>query len=144
MKALRIDLVFSYWVYAWFILYVFKDVSYSPKFVLSMGLVENAIMLYFMLTYGTSRRTIIYFIIINTIIKVIPLYYVRNDIITVKDIAFTVCLFVIFVIWLHCNQQSLHGNLKLIYDSLLHGKNQTPFMAFINTLKNNFKHLEVI
>jgi hypothetical protein len=94
-----------------------------------------------MLMYGTSKRTIFYFIMINTLIKVTPLYYLRNETIKIKDIIFTILLFAIFVVWLHLNKQSLFGNAKLIHDSLLYGQDKTPFMELINKLKINFKNL---
>ena len=144
MAALRADLVFSYWIYFWYILYAFKITSYSPKFPLILGLIDNIIMLILMLIYGTSKRTIFYFIIINTLIKIVPLYYLRNENLKIRDIYFTILLFIIFVLWLHVNKQSLFGNIKLIHDSLLYGKDQTPFMALLGKLKKNFKNLEVI
>ena len=144
MAALRPDLVFSYWTYIWYLFYAFKLTKYSPKFPLILGLIDNIIMFILMLLYGTSRRTIIYFLIINTLIKVIPLYYLRNETIKMTDIYFTVCLFLVFIIWLYLNKQSLIGNLKLIYESLLYGKDNTPFMSFINKIKKNFKGLEVL
>jgi hypothetical protein len=144
MAALRGDLVFSYWIYAWFILYELKIIEYSPKFPLILGIIHNLIMLIFMLLYGTSRRTIFYFIVINTLIKVIPLYYLRNEPIKLNDIYFTCGLFLLFVFWLHLNEQSLVGNIKLIHDSLLYGKEQTPFMALLNKIKSNYKTIEII
>ena len=134
-KSLRIDLVFSYWIYFWYILYAFKITSYSPKFPLILGLIDNIIMLFLMLVYGTSRRTIFYFIVINTLIKIVPLYYLRKEPLKTRDIYFTIFLFILFIFWLHINKQSLIGNLKLIHDSLLYGKDKTPFMAFINKFK---------
>ena len=101
-------------------------------------------MLFLMLVYGTSRRTIFYFIVINTLIKIVPLYYLRNEPLKTKDIYFTILLFILFIFWLHINKQSLIGNLKLIHDSLLYGEDNTPFMAFINKFKKNFKELEII
>jgi hypothetical protein len=144
MAALRPDLVFSYWIYLWYILYAFKITSFSPKFPLLLGLIDNLVMLILMLVYGTSKVTIFYFIIINTIIKVVPLYYLRNQAINMKDIYFTIVLFGIFVIWLHLNKQSLIGNAKTIHDSLIYGENKTPFMALLNKIKQNFKDLEVV
>jgi len=144
MAALRTDLVFSYWIYFWFIIYIFKWTTYSPKFPLLLGFLDNIIMLILMILYGTSKRTIFYFIIINTLIKIVPLYYLRNEKIKMKDIWFTIIIFMIFVIWLHLNRQSLIGNIKIIYDSLIFGKDNTPFMSFINKIKKNFKKLEVI
>ena len=138
------DLVFSYWIFIWYILYVFKFTSYSPKFSLIIGLLENIVMFIMMLTYGTSYKTIIYFIIINTLIKVIPLYYLRNNSIKMKDIYFSILLFIIFIIWLHINAQSLIGNTKTIHDSLLYGQNKTPLIGFINIIQNNFKNMKVL
>jgi len=144
MAALRADLVFSYWIYLWYVLYAFKITTYSPKLPLILGLIDNIIMLFLMLVYGTSKRTIFYFIIINTLIKVVPLYYLRNEAIKMKDIYFTIFLFIIFIFWLHLNKQSLFGNIKLIHDSLLFSQDKTPFMTLINKLKSNFKNLEVL
>ena len=143
-KALRADLVFSYWVYLWFILYVFKLTTYSPKFVIILALIENAIMLVLMFLYGTSSETIFYFILINTLIKVVPYYYLREQPIKTRDIYVTFVLFILFNIWLHLNNQNLVGNVKLIHDSLIFGKNETPFMSILEKIKNNFKYITVI
>ncbi len=144
MAALRADLVFSYWIYFWYLLYAFKITTFSPKFPLLIGLIDNLIMFFLMLSYGTSRETIFYFLIINTLIKAVPLYYLRNEPIKWKDIYFTGLLFVLFIAWLRVNEQSLIGNLKVIYNSLLYGQNKTPFMAILNKIKTNFKSLRVI
>jgi hypothetical protein len=96
-----------------------------------------------MVYFGSKSKTIILFIIVNTLIKVIPLYYLRNQKIKIKDIYFTVGLFLVFVIWLHINKQSLVGNLKLVHDSLLYNKFQTPFMSLFNKIEKNFKNLEI-
>jgi hypothetical protein len=144
MAAWRADRVFSSWIYIWFILYEFNFTEYSPKFPLILGVIYNVIMLILMLLYGTSGRTIFYFIVINTLIKVVPLYYLRNESIRMTDIYFTSGLFLLFVFWLHLNKQSLVGNIKLIHDSLLYGKDQTPFMALLNKIKQNYKTIEII
>jgi hypothetical protein len=144
MAALRFDLVFSYWIYVWYLLYALKIITYSPKFFLILGLIDNFFMLIMMLLYGTSKKTIFYFIIINTIIKVVPLYYLRDEKIRMKDIYFSLVLFIIFVIWLHMNEQSLIGNIKLVHDSLLYGKDNTPFMNLLKKIKINYKNLSVI
>ena len=144
MAALRIDLVFSYWIYIWFILYIFKYTIYSPKFALTLGLLDNIVLLFLMFTWGTSVKTIIWFIIINTLIKVVPFYYLRTEPYKMKDVYFTAGLLLIYIIWLHINNQSLVGNIKMIHDSLLYGKNETPFMNLLSKIENNFKTLEVI
>ena len=144
MVALRVDLVFSYWVYVWFVLYFLNYTKYSPKIALILGLLDNIVMLFLMIVWSTSLKTICWFIIINTLIKVVPLYYLRNESFKMKDIYFTIGLFLIYIIWLHINSQSLVGNIKTIYNSLLYGKNETPFMNLLSKIEGNFKKLEVI
>lgn len=141
MATLRPDLVFSYWIYFWFLLYAFKLIKYSPKFALILGLIDNIIMLFLMLYFGTKRKTIFYFIMINTFIKVLPLYLLRKEPIILKDVYFTIALSLLFVLWIHMNSQTLIGNLKLVHDSLLYGKNETPFLSFIAKLERNFLKL---
>ena len=140
-KVLRPDLVFSYWIYVWFLLYFFQWTNYSPKFALVLGLLDNIIMLLLMILFGTTMTTIINFVIINTIIKIVPLYYLRKERIVIKDIYFTCILFLLFVIWIHLNKQTLVGNLKIVHDSLLYGENRTPLMSLLSKIKKNFKFM---
>lgn len=144
MKALRPDLIFSYWIYLWYVLYFFKIVSYSPKFALILGLIDNIIMLLLMIHYGTNKKTILLFIIINTIIKIVPLYYLRYQKIRLTDIYFTILLFAIFVIWIDINKQTLVGNIKLVHDSLLYSKNNTPFIYLFNKIERNYKNMQIV
>ena len=138
---IRVDLVFSYWISLWYLLYILQIVDYSPKFAIGLGIIENFIMLCFMLYFGTKITSIIMFIIINTVIKIIPYYTLKRENIKIKDILFTLFLFIIFIFWLHINKQSLTGNLKLIYDSLIYSKNKTPLMNLFQKIKKNYINL---
>ena len=85
--ALRFDLVFSYWIYVWVIIYFLNYTEYSPKFALTLGLLDNIVMLFLMILWSTSLKTIIWFIIINVsddkmlvdnrIIPISGLFFVR-------------------------------------------------------------------
>ena len=130
MKSLRFDLVFSYWIFGWFILYLCNITTYSPKFGFILGLIENLFILIMMIIKRTKNITILYFIIINFLIKVLPIYYLRAETIRMKDVYFTALLFVIFILWLYINNISLIENIKIIYNSLIYGENKTPFMKF--------------
>ena len=141
MKEIRIDLVFSYWVYLWYLLYILKVTKYNPKFAMGIGIIDNLIMLCLMLYFGTKIQSIITFIIINTIIKIIPYYTLKNTPLKIRDILFTLFLFILFIVWLHINKQSLKGNLKVIYNSLIYGKNKTPLMNLLQKIKKNYINL---
>jgi len=144
MAALPPHMVFSYWIVLWFILYYFKLTSFSPKFAITAGILENIVLFILMIIWGTSLRTIIWFVIINIVIKIMPFYYLRNEPYNLKDIYFTFGLFLLFILWLYINKQSLIGNAKLMYDSFIYGKDNTPFMALLNKIEHNFKIYEVI
>jgi len=144
MAALPPHMVFSYWIVLWFILYYFKLTSFSPKFAITAGILENIVLFILMIIWGTSLRTIIWFVIINIVIKIMPFYYLRNESYNLKDIYFTFGLFLLFILWLYINKQSLIGNAKLIYESLIYGNDNTPFMSLLRKIKNNFKRYEII
>ena len=97
----RFDLVFSYWIFAWYLLYIFKVVSYSPKLVLCISVIENTIVFMIMtFVLKSSMETILKFLMINTFIKIIPLYSVWSDKIHWKtDVYRIFVLFAIYVIW---------------------------------------------
>ena len=144
MPALPAHLVFSYWVLVWFILYYFKITSFSPKLAITVGILENLVLLTLMILWGTSTRTILWFVVINTVIKIMPYYYLRNEPYRLKDIWFTLALFALFILWLHINKQSLVGNAKLLYDSFIYGKDKTPFMSLLRKMENNFRSYQII
>jgi hypothetical protein len=129
---MRFDLVFSYWILTWYLLYILKFVKYSPKFAIVIGIVENLILLIFMVFNGSNKRTIGYFILVNTFIKLLPFYTLRNETINVKDIQATVILAIIYVGWIFANNQSITGNYKMVYDSLTQNKDTMPFLALIS------------
>jgi len=138
---IRIDLVFSYWVYIWYIIYILKLIKYSPKFAILMGLIDNIILLYLMLIYGTSKYSIFVFIFINMFIKVVPLYNLRNENIILTDVYFTIFLFIVFIFWLYINKKTLVVNMKLIYYSIIYEKEQTPFFYFLHQIKKYIKNM---
>ena len=45
MKYYRFDLLFSYWIFIWYLLYIFEIIDASPKLALIVGLIENAMLL---------------------------------------------------------------------------------------------------
>jgi len=121
----RFDFILSYWIFAWYILYITKFVSYSPKLIIIFGIIENAITLIIMLLHGSNSKTILYFVIINIVIKGIPFYTVRNDTIRSRDIFATICVILIYLLWVKINGQSVIQYYKKIIYSLIHNKRDT-------------------
>ena len=81
----RFDLVFSYWIFVWYLLYIFKVTSYNPKLYLLLGLIENLAYLFLMIYYKNSLLYISLFIFINVFIKVIPFMSLQNTDYNSKD-----------------------------------------------------------
>ena len=132
---MRFDLVFSYWIFAWYLLYMLKFVKYNPKFAIMIGILENIVLLIFMSFNGANRRTIGYFVLINTLMKLLPFYLLRHEKIRIGDIQATFGLFVIYVGWIFLNNQSLPENYKLVYVSLTQNKDTMPFLALVSYVK---------
>ena len=123
---LRIDLVFSYWIFFWYLFYIYKITNYSPKFILGLGIIENIITYCLMVYFGSKITTLISFI------KIIPFYTLRKETIKWQDVKATFLLFFVYCIWVYMNGESVIEYQNRIIDSLLHNKNATPFMYVIS------------
>jgi len=131
-KFLRIDFIFSYWIFAWAILFILRIVSISPKFVLLCGILENFILLLAMFYKQSSFYTFFRFIFINFWIKIIPLYLVWNTKITSKEIIYTLVLFLIYVIWLLMNGVDFYKVYKKIYSAYTpNGRENRSTVAYL-------------
>jgi hypothetical protein len=99
---MRVDFIFSYWIFAWYLCYVFKWTPYNPKLSLLLGLIENGIILLLMIYYNTP---LLYFLLVNMILKAIPYMTIRRRI-QWDDVYPTAGLFLVYLIWLKVNGQS--------------------------------------
>ena len=137
---LRLDLIFSYWILFWYILYITKTITCcSPKFALGLALIENIIELIYISFNGASFYTLIKFIIIIICIKIIPYYTVINDKIIKKDIIVTLMLFVIYIGWLFVNNMNILQISYNINNSLVKNKGDTPGIMFIDIILKFFR-----
>jgi hypothetical protein len=125
----RVDLIFSYWIFVWYLLYEFKIIHSNPKFALTIALIENMIGLCLMIYYSTSKKYIFSFIVIMVLIKVIPLWRLKN---TKYEINFYMTfLFIAFLLWLSINEINVLDYHKEKLDSLKNNKPFDPFMHFL-------------
>jgi hypothetical protein len=128
----RLDYVFSYWIFLWFVLYYYKIVKYSPLFLLLIALVENVFIFIYLIFIFIIENSyynflkLFAFIIINFFIKILPLYYIikiENNVKTIEDfinkvlksiklndIIISFYLFLIYVIWLFINKIIIINN----------------------------------
>jgi hypothetical protein len=138
----RFDLVFSYWILVWFILFEYDFIRYNPKFALVIGLFENMVYLLYMIFYKNSISSIWLFVIINFFIKIVPLYIVSNTVIYKRDILFALCLIVIYIIWLLVNSVNVYQYIK---DPLkIFRENKTDQTPLISVIKHRFKKMPIL
>lgn len=138
----RPDLIFSYWIYLWYILYVFKVIKYNPKLAIIFGIIENLTVLILMYIYGTKKLLVILFTIMFIILKIIPLYTIWNVKINLKyDSINTLLLFLIYLMWVSVNNLSLKNALNSTKNLILHNKNTTPGMVWLEYIYLKVKRL---
>jgi hypothetical protein len=130
----RIDFIFSYWIFLWYLLYIFKIISYNPKFAILCGFIENIIILSLMFYYGTKKKLILLFFIMFTLLKIIPLYSIWNTKITEIDIIATIVLFIIYLVWIFYNKKTISDFKNQTLDLVLHNKNTLPGMTILNKI----------
>jgi hypothetical protein len=132
---IRPDLIFSYWVLIWYVLYEINLISYNPKFWLIIAFITNFYNLYFMF-YFKHYYMLLLFIIIIIVIKGIPIWTLRNTPILAKDIIAGSVLFFIYYIWLAYNGESIYSLFRKFYIYIRDNNlNSTPFMYFLNSIK---------
>lgn len=130
----RIDFIFSYWLFLWYLLYLFRIVNYNPKFAIFCGFIENISILSLMFYYGTKKKLILLFFIMFILLKIIPLYSIWNTKITAKDVTATAFLFVIYLVWMSFNNKKPSDFKNQTLDLILHNRNTLPGMTILNKL----------
>ena len=131
-NLLRSDFILSYWILAWFILYAIGIVRTSPFFVTILAIILNIITLLYLIISNASVYNITKFIIINTIIKGLPLWYmmVRGHIITRSSIIATALVIALYYIWLLMNSMNIDKIIYvLIQEEYIH-RTKTSYKSF--------------
>ena len=128
----RIDFIFSYWIFAWYLLYMARITIYSPKLALIIAVIE-AIVSYILLKTANTF-TMVSTLIIVSCIKIIPLITLWREPIRQKDIWVLFTLFMIYNIWLGVHGETMLGVYKKIQVLLDNNTNELPFMYVLSKL----------
>ena len=127
---MRFDLVFSYWIFAWYVLYALGVTTFIPKIALIVGIIHNTGLLLSMFYYKNDWIHIATFCFINLCIKVIPLWTVRNEPYRWKDFYALVVYFMMHLVWLFINGQ-MNGIDKAL-DQVKKNLPIGPFMQLVD------------
>lgn len=128
----RPDLIFSYWIFAWFILYkLFKLSINSPKLVLILGVIYNSYLLWKMYLNNMDDYYLFSFFMTIVILKLIPLYFLRNETIRKKHIYTSLFVFGLFLLYI----VTYFGNFGRIFSAYNKGENNIV-SGNVNSAKN--------
>jgi hypothetical protein len=128
---LGFDLVFSYWLFAWFLIYECGGTTYNPKPWFVIGLLENTLLFGTMLYYRNPTKILILFLLINTCIKLIPLWILRNTSFRSSDVIAGLVLFGIYLGWARLRVDSIQQQVENSYKNIKDGKPTTPITEYI-------------
>lgn len=126
----QFDLLFSYWIATWYLLYILGWTTFNPTFALIIAILENILMLVSM--YKTRPSTVLLFIVALFIFKIVPLFSITRSI-QPRDVFATLFLFMIYVGWLYMNGLTLNYPLQLSRD-IIENKRELPFTSWMKRI----------
>ena len=94
------DRFLSIWIFLYTIAYFLKIVPYNPVILISIALTFFVFSLFIIVPRLNERSLLTYYIVINTLGKVLPLLILINTTITVSDIVFTVYFILTYVVYM--------------------------------------------
>lgn len=132
---MRLDFIFSYWIFFWYLLYIFGLVTqYNPKFAIICGLIENIMIIFLMFYFHTSMKLIILFTIMSIVLKIVPLYTLWKTKIKWIDIKMTFLLFFVYLFWTYIHNQKYNDFMKRTKELIMENKNTLPGMQLLDKI----------
>ena len=128
----RIDFIFSYWLFAWYLLYMARITIYSPKLGLIIAVIEAVIS--FALLKTANSFTMFSMFIIVSCIKILPLITLWREPIRQRDIWVLFVWFVIYNVWLGVHGETMPSVYKKIQVLLDKNTDELPFMYVLSKI----------
>jgi hypothetical protein len=99
-NVMKLDRFLSIWIFIYTIAYLLKIVPYNPIILISIALIFFLASLFIIVKNLTERSILTYYVLINFIGKIIPIFIIINNKITNNDIIFTVYFILIYVVYM--------------------------------------------
>jgi len=129
--------IISYWFFIWFLLFILGIIKENPLWFLIIGYILTFFEIFYLIYKKTNNYNLIKFIIINIIIKIIPIIIILiiisfNFQIKISDIKFGISLIMIYIITLAI----LNINPIKIYQKMINTyiNNDNNYKTFISRL----------
>lgn len=150
MDNLTFDKIFSYWIIVWLIVYIIAfynqdqpgfDFVYengNPFFLLVIGLIENILLLCFILFYNPKLSLILKFSIMFVLLKIIPLYilFYHSKIKVMENLVFSFSLFVFYNMYLWYKNTNIIEVYSFLNHSVIYDLKRTPLLGLISKITN--------
>lgn len=130
----RPDLIFSYWIIVWYVLYIIGFVPYNPKYLFILGIALAGIQFCVMLVYRKSFSYIMAFIIANLILKGVPLFTIFGRKTTKEDVFAMVLSVAMYTLWLKLNNKNLYRFFIEFMTPSVNGRKAFPVINSLQTL----------
>ena len=141
----RPDLLFSYWIFLWFLFYYFINKSSSlsskwvsehmnPIYLLYIALLENMVTFLFILLVNPNYLIIIQYLLMIFLVKVLPIYLLWNIPIKHKMENIGICAisFIIYLFYLFLNNTDIINVYKRTFTSIINNQSDTPLFYLIH------------
>ena len=140
--VIRYDLLFSYWMMTWLVLYLllpahppptsisfFLKKHFNPLLAFYLGTLENLITLILIFIYHFTWRNVFAFIGMILVIKVLPIWILwknRSHVKWVHDTLVLACVLGVYALYLWLNNTSVWKIYHKAIFSIVEGRNETP------------------
>lgn len=138
---IRGDYLFSYWILLWFFIYYFSKCSQciNPIVALLAALIENIITFIYLVISGTDLDILIKFLLMMLLIKIAPLWMLRNSKINwINSTLSFIIIFSTYNVYLWLNQTNLIEIYKRTFQSIHSNSNQTPLFSVLSKFNISF------
>jgi len=142
---IRPDFLLSYWIITWFIAYYFLDTSTpigkfiksnaNPKLAVILAFLENLVTFIYLIFMNSDTLILVRYIIMMIVIKIYPIYLLRNDPIKFpNDVFLFIAVFIIYNIYLYFWETDIIKVYTKTFISIHENKNETPLFKLFNWL----------
>jgi hypothetical protein len=97
---ISVDRLLSAWIFIYAVLYIFRLVPFNPILLLYIAYSFVIYSSFYILAYGTNINRYYFYLLINSVFKIIPIIIIQNDKITSHDIMFTGVFVLVYVVYM--------------------------------------------
>lgn len=158
IKYITADYLFSYWIFAWFIIFIlfiktkivnnkqkeFIKTYFNPRFALIIALFENIALFIYFVFHNAKNYILFKYIFMIFFFKIIPFILLRKEKVRwCNEISITIVIFILYCVYLELNHIHLHDVIQETSINILSNTNNTPFFRLLQTISSIYKKFNI-